>query len=90
MMANHSGDRSLPSSVYSYKQKTVFLNFQFFVLFSFFGKICPDDDCRTTVETSAYLLLSILSVDNDLLYASSHNIIYIPICPQIQPKIVHV
>ena len=45
------------------------LNFHFFnflVLFSFcfFVKICPNDDCRTTVETSAYLLLSILSGDN--------------------------
>ena len=36
-------------------------------LFFFFVKICTDDDCRTTVETSAYLLLSIMSGDNDLL-----------------------
>ena len=40
-----------------------------FVLFTlfFFVKICPDDDCRTTVETSVYLSLSIMSGDNDLL-----------------------
>ena len=53
-------------------RQTVFLNFHFsnfFVFFSFFFvvKICRDDDCRTTVETSACLLLSILSGDNDLL-----------------------
>ena len=32
----------------------------------FLSLFCPDDDCRKTVETSVYLLLSILSGDNDL------------------------
>ena len=45
-------------------QRTFFLNFHFSYFFLFFG---PDDDCRKTVEMSAYLLLSILSGDNDLL-----------------------
>ena len=36
-------------------------------LFCFIYLFCPDDDCRKAVETSAYLLLSILSGDNDLL-----------------------
>ena len=44
--------------------------FSFFKLFcfsfSFSFLFCPDDDCRKTVETSAYLLLSISSGVNDL------------------------
>ena len=35
--------------------------------FLFLFLFCPDDDCRKTVETSAYLLLSISSGVNDLL-----------------------
>ena len=63
-MENHSGDRSLPSSLF-------FSEFSFFKLFSFSFSFsflfCLDDDCRETVEKSAYLLLSISSGVNDLL-----------------------
>ena len=41
----------------------IFLNFHFSncFVFLFLFLFCPDDDCRKTVETSAYLLLSISS-----------------------------
>ena len=75
MMENHSGDRSLPSSLFilsfllvnliSIPSFTFLLHKSFLFCFLFF--FCPDDDCRKTVETSAYLLLSISSGVNDLL-----------------------
>ena len=61
----------MPGATDRSDRRTFFLNFHFsncFVLFSFsFLFFCPDDDCRKTVETSAYLLLSISSGVNDLL-----------------------
>ena len=50
-------------------RRTFFLNFHFSncFVFSFSFLFCPDDDCRKTVEMSAYLLLSISSGVNDLL-----------------------
>ena len=44
----------------------LFFLYIFFLVF-FYLFFCPDDDCRKAVEKSAYLLLSILSGDNDLL-----------------------
>ena len=59
----------MPGATDRSDRRTFFLNFQFFqiFLFCFLYLFCPDDDCRKAVETSAYLLLSILSGDNDLL-----------------------
>ena len=55
----------MPGATDCSDRRTVFLNF--FLIFgfvSFFVKIFPDDDCRTSVEKSAFLL--ILIGDNDL------------------------
>ena len=60
----------MPGATDHSDRRTFFLNFHFsncFVLFSFSFLFCPDDDSRKTVETSAYLLLSISSGVNDLL-----------------------
>ena len=60
----------MPGATDRSDRRTFFLNFHFsdcFVLFCFSFLFCPDDDCRKTVETLAYLLLSISSGVNDLL-----------------------
>ena len=43
----------LPECIFFYA-RTSFSNF-FSFLFFFFVQICPDDDCRMSVETSAFL-----------------------------------
>ena len=62
----------MPGATDRSDRRTFFLNFHFsncFVLFCFVFLFffCPDDDCRKTVKTSAYLLLSISSGVHDLL-----------------------
>ena len=58
----------MPGATNCSDRRTVFLNFfKIFGFVSFFVKICPDDDCRTSVEKSAFLLISIFLIgDNDL------------------------
>ena len=51
----------------AFSEFSFFKLFCFVLFFFFFSFFCPDDDCRKTVETSAYLLLSISSGVNDLL-----------------------